>query len=89
MTSPRSTQGARLGDGSGTPSATLQGAGSPPAGACPNGHRTLWPRRCPHCAVEQRRSEEKSATYRARLDRNNLRIQAARQAARGWMEGLA
>jgi hypothetical protein len=35
----------------GTPSATPQGAGSPPRSlrTCPQGHQTCWPYSCPVC----------------------------------------
>jgi hypothetical protein len=79
----------------GTPSASLQGALR--AGrACPNGHRTLWPRHCPHCQVasrrqqaERERAERLAAQAPKTLTWHNARQQAERQAARGWMEGLA
>lgn len=79
----------------GTPSASLQGARGRAAGACPRGHVTLWPRRCPHCVVETRRKklaraiQQTEAEHRAFLARHNARQQAERQRARGWMEGLA
>lgn len=79
----------------GTSSASLQGARGRAGGICPRGHLTLWPRRCPHCLGEGRRKtlaraiRESEAKHRAFLDRHNARQQAARQQARGWMEGLA
>ena len=63
---------------------------------CSQGHRTLWPSRCPHCLVKAREKQQftaklskAEAQHRAFLARHNARQQAQRQAAHGWMEGLA